>query len=360
MRKMTVVLFSLAFCIYGCSGIEQVMGEEVPTVDSLENLTKELEEALEEGCSSYTFSAEELNDEELMDVNQYLDSFYGYVDSCETKTSVVGGTEITYNLVISDNTYVERFFLYGEEIPGNRKKAKALQEKCKEIIEKQLNDRETLYQKERAIHDYLVKSVAYGYPDNDESDDSEAYSSYGALIKKEAVCNGYAEAMKLLCDIMEIPCKMMTGTSHGEHHAWNLVQLEDEKWYQVDVTWDDPKPDVPGRILYNYFNITDEQSAIDHKWEEGDYPAAEGTKYNYFTINDLRCDNYEEFKTKCKEILEKSSPETIQLQVNDYDKSVYNNESMQFMFENGNIDSLKFQVVGEKPYTSLYLSFTYN
>ena len=25
-----------------------------------------------------------------------------------------------------------------------------------------------------------------------------------------------------------------------EAHAWNYVQMDDEKWYAVDPTWDDP------------------------------------------------------------------------------------------------------------------------
>lgn len=360
MKRLTAILVFLVFCLSGCSAAAKGLEEnKVPSVESYDELCDALQDSLEKGEDSYTFTTDSLDEDKLMEVNNDLDSFYGYVDSCETKTSVIGKSEITYYLVISDNTYVERSILYGEDIPADQEKAIALREKCKKIIENQLEGRETSYQKERAIHDYLVKNTAYGYPDNDQNKDSDAYFAYGALIRKEAVCNGYAQAMKLLCDIAGIPCEMMTGISHGDHHAWNLVKLEDGKWYQVDATWDDPKPDVAGRVLYNYFNITDEQSALDHQWEEENYPAAEGTEYNYFTINGLSCDNYEEFKSKCQEILREDSPEVIQLQVKDYDESIYNNESMQFIFENGNIKSLTFQVLGEKPYTSLYLSLTY-
>lgn len=30
-------------------------------------------------------------------------------------------------------------------------------------------------------------------------------------------------------------------------HAWNEVNLRG-KWYHLDTTWDEPVPDVPGRV----------------------------------------------------------------------------------------------------------------
>ena len=59
------------------------------------------------------------------------------------------------------------------------------------------------------------------------------------------VCEGYARALKVLCDSANIPCVLVDGTakntpsSSGEAHMWNYVQIED-KWYGVDVTWNDP------------------------------------------------------------------------------------------------------------------------
>lgn len=59
---------------------------------------------------------------------------------------------------------------------------------------------------------------------------------YGALVLKKAVCNGYAEGMKLLCDLSGVTCKMISGTADGEKHAWNLIKL-DKEWYHADLTW---------------------------------------------------------------------------------------------------------------------------
>ena len=53
------------------------------------------------------------------------------------------------------------------------------------------------------------------------------------------VCEGYARAFKMACDRLSIPCILISGLGNGENHMWNYVQMEDGKWYGVDVTWND-------------------------------------------------------------------------------------------------------------------------
>jgi hypothetical protein len=60
------------------------------------------------------------------------------------------------------------------------------------------------------------------------------------------VCEGYARAFKVLCDKLEIPCVLVDGQAKSSSsatagaHMWNYVQMEDNNWYAVDVTWNDP------------------------------------------------------------------------------------------------------------------------
>ena len=60
------------------------------------------------------------------------------------------------------------------------------------------------------------------------------------------VCEGYARAFKVLCDKLDIPCILANGNAksspngEGEAHMWNEVGMDDDKWYAVDVTWNDP------------------------------------------------------------------------------------------------------------------------
>lgn len=125
-------------------------------------------------------------------------------------------------------------------------------------------------QKEKSIHDYIVKNVQY-----DES--LQRYSAYNALSEGKTVCQGYALlAYKMLKDA-GIENRIISGTANNgeetQNHAWNLVKLNGN-WYHLDCTWDDPVPDVKGRVFYNYYNIMDSQMELDHNWDRSLYPSA--------------------------------------------------------------------------------------
>ncbi len=87
----------------------------------------------------------------------------------------------------------------------------------------------TDYDKVLAAHEYLRSHVGYV-----EGEDYLLHTAYGALVNKDAVCEGYAKAYKLLLNAMDIPCQVVI----NEDHAWNEVYL-DGNWYVVDVTNDD-------------------------------------------------------------------------------------------------------------------------
>ena len=109
----------------------------------------------------------------------------------------------------------------------------------------------TRYDKLKSIHDELCRRITYTY---DTTEEGRVYTAYGALIDGKSVCEGYAEAFKLLCDRLEIPNVLVVGQGYSgdsyEPHKWNLVQMEDGKWYGVDVTWDDQP-----RIFHGFFLV---------------------------------------------------------------------------------------------------------
>ena len=139
------------------------------------------------------------------------------------------------------------------------------------------------------IHDHLVLNSAY--PNLREVGDSnEIHSLDNALNKGSIVCDGYAKAFYFLCRVNGIDCIFVTGTAtnssgYTEPHAWNMVKLND-KWYTLDVTWDDPYPDEKGRVLYNYFLLADEDMNKNHVSDMKDLPKANskdlGTVYIEF------------------------------------------------------------------------------
>ena len=90
-------------------------------------------------------------------------------------------------------------------------------------------------------------------------------------MNKKAVCEGYAKSFKYLMDELGIPCIIVTGESKNskgniEKHAWNYVQI-DQRWYAVDVTWDDPiirGGRTNNKIKYRYFLKGEETFKVDH------------------------------------------------------------------------------------------------
>ena len=154
------------------------------------------------------------------------------------------------------------------------------------VVMKQENiaNLKTIYAKEKAAHDYIVSTTSYSKIITGDVRDS-IYGVEGVLLKQDAVCQGYAEAMKLFMFIENIECRFVRGEvkrSNGktESHIWNLIKMDDGKWYYLDATWDDPVPDVVGRVTYNYFNVLYNGISSTHLIYSGqNLPAVSTTKY---------------------------------------------------------------------------------
>lgn len=210
--------------------------------------------------------------------------------------------------------------------------------KVKDILSEIIRDSMTDYQKELAIHDYLVSNCEY---DNGTLTD-ESYTVYGLLMKGKGVCEAYAETAKLMLNSAGIECRLVEGESKGEKHAWNLVKLDNE-YYMLDVTWDDPVTDYEGYIGYDYFNLTSGQLSEDHTWNTEKWPEANGTKYNYFIYNNLIVDNYNDFKELVISLIREGRKDIL-VYIRGYEKSQYN---LDFIFSHYTGSSVRYITDGE-------------
>lgn len=140
--------------------------------------------------------------------------------------------------------------------------------KANAIIKKIIKDSMTKKQKLQAIHDYLVKNCVY---EGDRNISDDAYTAYGCLIKKKAVCQGYAAAFNLLAQKAGIPSIAVCGDAGGASHAWNYVKNGSSYRY-IDTTWDDPVPDQGSKapVLRTYFYLTQSQleKKHTHTWDK--------------------------------------------------------------------------------------------
>lgn len=139
-----------------------------------------------------------------------------------------------------------------------------------QIITPRMSDRE----KVKAVHDYIVLNVEYDLS-------LMRYTAYHALYDGTTVCQGYALLGHKMLNQLGIKTRIFA--SYGMNHAWNLVNL-DGKWYHMDMTWNDPTPDVKGRVIYDYYLLTDSEiKDMGHSWEPEEYPTSgEGFKPSLF------------------------------------------------------------------------------
>lgn len=152
-------------------------------------------------------------------------------------------------------------------ISSKMKKADA---KADAVLKKIIKKGMTNKQKLKAIHDYLVKNCVYKEQVSAGSY-HDAFTAYGCLIKKEAVCQGYAAAFNLLALKAGIRSIAVTGDAGGASHAWNYVK-NGSSYYYIDVTWDDPVPDGGSRakVMQDYFYLTQKQleKKHTHTWDK--------------------------------------------------------------------------------------------
>ena len=88
-----------------------------------------------------------------------------------------------------------------------------------------------------ALTDYDVKSLngdaPYGNP-------WQAVHVFDGDPETKVVCEGYSKAFKYLCDLTDfrgdVACLLVTGTMDGGGHMWNLLRMEDGKYYLADLT----------------------------------------------------------------------------------------------------------------------------
>ena len=130
-----------------------------------------------------------------------------------------------------------------------------------------------LVEKARRLHDYIVRICEYDEKAAAEIDPSPlARTVYSVLIRHKAVCEGYVMAYRYL--LREAGIRSEEVFSDEMNHCWNYVQIGD-KWYHVDVTFDDPifagKDPKTFPILYDYFLLSDEEiTAMGHcGWKIG-------------------------------------------------------------------------------------------
>jgi hypothetical protein len=113
--------------------------------------------------------------------------------------------------------------------------------------------------------DAVIPDAAGGRPGG------ESYTAYGALVNNLAVSEGYAMALKLLCDKLDIDGVVVTGRRQGDGYSWNLLRIG-TVWYHIG---------------YDFFLLDDESVPEEFGWDKTHIPAAEPGPWTAEGIREL-------------------------------------------------------------------------
>lgn len=157
------------------------------------------------------------------------------------------------------------------------KTEKKIFKKVKQAVDYSKNGKNR-YEKLKLLNDWITKNANYDY-----SFAKTSFHIEGPFLYGKAVCQGYTNAFKLCSLVMDIPCENVLGRlkyNPLEGHEWNIVKMEDGKWYHIDVTFNDTGSKKKfSNTDINDFCLTDKQMrANGHIWY--DAKKCNGKKYN--------------------------------------------------------------------------------
>lgn len=217
-----------------------------------------------------------------------LDKIADYNMSISASGRVQGNmAKITYSFTYSPNYRIIRAYEDSSLLPVLNNDELAALTKAYSIVRDIVTDDMTDYEKELAIHDYIVANYQYDVAAATNAEDNvvRTHSITGMLLEGKGVCEAYSNTFMLMCRMAGLNCELATGVLDGVKHQWNIIELGGE-YYNVDLTSDDPVPDVSGRVRYTCFNLSDEELSKTHTIDEENIDCT-GVRYNYYTYNNL-------------------------------------------------------------------------
>ncbi len=180
--------------------------------------------------------------------------------------------EYQYQIQMVNNTIIKvipSYKMTGNALANARKEYNQFVDDIVKSVPSGLSDIEkALY-----VHDYLAANYEYDM-------DLEINDAYSFFKEGKGVCQSYT--LVYMAVLKKLGIEVSYAESDLMNHIWNLIKI-DGKWYHVDVTWDDPIMDKPGRVKHdNFLRSDDGIKDTDHYSWNSNYPA-NSTRYdNYF------------------------------------------------------------------------------
>lgn len=169
-------------------------------------------------------------------------------------------------------------------------------------VEKKINNNSSQYLILKTIYEKLTNEIKYSHDaysrycqlqnlnaseheyGNFSAAHGNAFTAYGAIVDKRAVCSGISKAFAIICEYFNIKCTCVPAVikeNPSVNHIMNVVEIDGEKYY-VDVTLG-LKDETLNVINYAFFLMP--QAIADKIYNFSIKFDCHSFKNNYFIVN---------------------------------------------------------------------------
>lgn len=168
---------------------------------------------------------------------------------------------------------------------------------ARDVLDEVLSEDMDNYEKELAVYQWMVANIGNNGSDGviiRPGSGGSPFTPHDVLKSKNAVCVGYATTFRLFMNMLGMDCHIV----HNDYHSWDLVELEPDQWYHVDVY-----SDTHGAEFAN-FNMTDAICGMGHSWDGSALPVADSVKYSPAVQNSVEVDSLLDVPAQFKKALD--------------------------------------------------------
>ncbi len=226
-------------------------------------------------------------DELLRQYGAARDAFYAdypdifYVDFSNLSVSMSKSGDV-YKVVLGIGR-TENYFVEGFADTQQVERAEKEQDaRISEIVKGAKGNSSSVREQVAYVYNAIIDNTEYRLDTNcDAGNAGHVRTSYGALVKVQSLCEGYARAVKTVLDAMGINSVLVQGNYRAPDgsdnlHMWNYVQI-DGKWYGVDATAGDG---MKGTVDSGKYLLAD-RSVMDANHKPDGVMSGSGFRFTY-------------------------------------------------------------------------------
>ena len=87
----------------------------------------------------------------------------------------------------------------------------------------------------RQVYRWVCRNIRYAHTAPGQKGYEQLVSAKGALLNRQANCQGFADVLYLLCRLCSIECEYRIGKGEKRLHMWNAVRINGT-WQEVDAS----------------------------------------------------------------------------------------------------------------------------